>query len=169
MKDERSSRISLVALAFVAATVTATVWGSVVQTQYNVAALISIGAPIDAGVRWRTTLADVFSGFSPTYGGYVVAPALLVGFLVAAWIARRLSRPARSAWFSLGGGLALLLAIPLVNYLAPVALLVGATRDVSCTILMALGGVLAGLLFATLTSVRVGPDGHDAVEAGVHA
>lgn len=138
--------------AFLLALIVATAWGAVVQTQYNLAALSSIGADVGS-VRMQTTLRDLFSGFFPTYGGYVVLPALLVAFVIAQLIARR--RPgARLPLFSTAGGLALFLAIPLVNVLAPVALLVGATRNWSCTLWMAVGGVLAGLLFALLTSLR---------------
>lgn len=141
--------------AFLLALVVAIVWGSVVQTQYNLAALASIGADANS-VRMQTTVRDLFSGFFPTYGGYVVLPALLVAFVAAAFASRKAPR-ARLALFALAGGLALLLAIPLVNWLSPVALLVGATRDWSCTLWMALGGVVAGLVFAGLTHRRIVP------------
>lgn len=141
-----TSRTRSLVLAFVAAVVLATVWGAIVQTQFNLAGLGSVGAVIPAGLRFRSTVADVFSGFSPTYAGYVVAPAFLVAFGVAAWFATRW--PAlRLFWFGLAGGLAIMIGIPVVNALSPVALLIGATRDVLCTFLMSVGGVLAGLLF----------------------
>jgi len=152
MKD---GKISLV-LAFVAAVLAATVWGAIVQTQYNLAGLSSIGADISSGLRLRTTAADIFSGFSPTYAGYIAAPSLLVAFVVASFVARGAQRTSRLAWFGAAGGVALLLGIPVVNYLSPVALLVGATRDLSCLVLMALGGVFAGLLFAAMLQ-RVDP------------
>lgn len=134
--------------AFVLAVVAAVVWASLVQTHYNLQALAAIG--IDIGhVRASTMARDLFSGFSPTYGGYIAAPALLVAFAVAWWLAGRL--PAlRMALFAVGGYLAILAAIPLVNWLAPVALLVGASREVGATFWMAGGGALAGLLFALL-------------------
>lgn len=137
-----------VVLAFIGAVVLATVWGAIVQTQFNLAGLVSIGVEIPAGLRLRSTLADIFSGFSPTYAGYVVVPSLLVAFVVAWWVARSAGAP--WLWFAVAGGLALLAGIPIVNYLAPVALLVGATREWSCTLLMAVGGAGAGLLFAWL-------------------
>ena len=154
MKD--SFKLSTV-LAFVAAVVFATVWGAIVQTQYNLAGLSSIGAEISSGVRLETTLRDIFGGFSPTYGGYIVIPSLLVAFIVAAWIARR-APGSRALWFSAAGLLAIALGIPIVNWLSPVALLVGATRDLSCLARMAIGGLGAGLLFAALTSVRSNRD-----------
>lgn len=135
--------------AFLLALVFATAWGSVVQTQYNLAALAGIGVDIDA-VRWQATLRDLFSGFFPTYGGYVVLPALLVSFVVASLLARKLPQ-VRMPLVSLAGGVAIFLAIPLVNVLSPVALLVGASRDWGCTLWMAVGGLLAGVIYAWLT------------------
>ena len=148
----KTSMLRGVVPAFVLALIVATAWGSVVQTQYNLAGIASIGA--DAGsVRLQTTARDLFSGFFPTYGGYVVLPALLVAFVAAAWVARhfRLGWMPQVGLYKLAGFVAVFLAIPLVNWLSPVALLVGATRDWSCTFFMALGGVVAGLLFAVLT------------------
>lgn len=133
--------------AFLAAVLLATVWGAIVQTQYNLAALAGIGADLPAGLRLRSTLGDIFSGFTPTYAGYIVVPSLLVAFGVAWFLADRAPGPP-VLWFALAGALAILLGIPLVNYLSPVALLIGASRDWTCTVLMALGGAAAGLLFA---------------------
>lgn len=142
---------SRTALVFVLAAFAAVVWGSVVQTHYNLQALASIG--VDVGdVRAGTMARDVFSGFTPTYGGYVVLPALLVAFAIAWFIVR--TRPSlRIALFVVGGYLAVLAAIPLVNYLSPVALLVGASRDTSAIFWMAGGGALAGLVFSLLADV----------------
>jgi hypothetical protein len=145
-----SQGIGRVALAFLAAVILATVWGSIVQTQYNLAGLGTLGVPITAGLRTGTTLRDIFSGFSPTYAGFIVLPSLLVAFAVAWFFSGRVRGPAM-AWFALAGTLAIVIGIPLVNQLSPVALLVGATRDFSCTMLMALGGGVGGLLFAWLT------------------
>ncbi len=147
MKDKG---LSHVILAFVAAVIVTTLWGSIVQTQYNLGALGAMGIEITAGLRAGTTLRDIFSGFSPTYGGYVVVPALLVAF-VAAWFVASRTHGHALLWFALAGVLAIAIGIPVVNELSPVALLVGATRDVSCIILMALGGGLGGLLFGRLT------------------
>lgn len=74
-----------VILGFLAAVVVTVVWGSVVQTQYNLAALAGIGADIGPGTNLRATFTDIFSGFFPTYGGYVVLPALLVAFSLPGW------------------------------------------------------------------------------------
>lgn len=138
--------------AFLLALVFATAWGSVVQTQYNLAALAGIGVDVGA-VRWQAILRDLFSGFFPTYGGYIVLPALLVSFIAASLLARRLPQ-VRMPLISLAGGVAIFIAIPLVNMLSPVALLVGASRDWGCTLWMAVGGLLAGFIYAWLTRPR---------------
>lgn len=149
---ERDINMGRVLLALLIAVLAATWWGALVQTQYNLAALRGIGADIGMGVVVSTSARDIASGFTPTYGGYVVLPALLVAFLVAHLIVRR-TQAAPYPWFIAGATLALLVAIPLVNWLAPVALLVGASRDWSCTVLMALGGVLSGWLFVWLSNI----------------
>ena len=139
--------------AFLMALVLAIVWGSIVQSQYNLAALASIGADVGS-VRLQVTLRDIFSGFSLTYGGYVVAPALLVAFGVVALLEPKVPAAARVPLYALAGLVALLIAIPLVNWLSPVALLVGATREWSCTFWMAAAGIPAGLLYALFAPAR---------------
>lgn len=139
-------------LGFLAAVVLTVVWGSVVQTQYNLAALTGIGVDIGPGTNLRATFTDIFSGFSLTYAGYMVVPALLVAFFVASLVVRRTGAPL--LWFGLAGGLAILAAIPLVNWLSPLALLIGASRDFSSVVLMAAGGAFGGLLFAWLAYLR---------------
>ncbi len=146
----KTSAFSHRIVPFIGAVAVAVAWGSVVQTHYNLQALVSLGVEIDGSVRGSTTLRDLFGGFSPTYGGYVVAPALLVAFLVAGAITRAMPR-GRIGWFTLAGFLGVVAAIPLVNYLAPVALLVGASREPSSILWMAVGGALAGLLFSLAT------------------
>ncbi len=138
--------------ALLAAVVLTVVWGSVVQTQYNLAALTGIGVEIGAGINLRATLTDIFSGFSLMYGGYIVLPALLVAFFIAWLVVRRTGAPL--PWFALAGGLAILAAIPLVNWLSPLALLIGASRDFSSVVLMAVGGAVAGILFALIAYLR---------------
>jgi hypothetical protein len=145
-----------VLVVFLLSVLVAVVLGSVIQTQYNLAALSGIGAEVGP-VRLSTTLRDVFSGFVPTYGGYVVLPALLVAFGVAEWISRRFLPDFRLPLYVLAGFAALIAAIPLVNWLSPVALLVGATRDRGCLFWMAAAGAAAGLVFAWMTRDRLRP------------
>lgn len=147
-----TSRVQRLILGFLAAVVVTVVLGSVVQTQYNLAALTGIGADIGPGTNLRATLTDIFSGFSLTYGGYIVLPSLLVAFFVAWLVVRRTGYPL--PWFALAGGLAILAGIPLVNWLSPLALLIGASRDVSSIFVMAAGGIVGGVLFAWMTRVQ---------------
>lgn len=154
----KTSDIGRVALAFLIAVIVATAWGTIVQTQYNLAALATIGLDVEP-LRLQTTMRDLFSGFFPTYGGYIVLPSLLVAFVVAAlvlwkWLPAD-PLAARLALFALAGGLAVLIGIPLVNWLSPLALLVGASRDFSCTAWMSVGGIWAGLIFAVMTHRRL--------------
>ena len=148
----KSTGIVHVAVAFLVAVVIAVAWGSVVQTQYNLAALATIGADIGP-VRMNATLRDLFSGFFPTYGGYIVLPALLVAFGIAEFLSRRYLPGWRLALFGLVGFISIFLAIPLVNKLSPVALLVGATRDWGCTFWMSVAGIVSGLVFAWMTRI----------------
>lgn len=139
--------------AFLVAVVIATVLGSIVQTQFNLAALNGIGAGIGPGTNLAVTFRDVFSGFSPTYGVYVVVPSLLVAF-ACAWLIVQRTRIAPWVVFAIAGATAILIGIPLVNYLSPVALLVGASRDLLCTVLMAAGGLVAGLVFSGIAAAE---------------
>lgn len=144
-----TAMIQRLILGFLAAVVLTVVWGSVVQTQYNLAALTGIGVEVGPGTNLRATFTDIFSGFSLTYAAYMVLPALLVAFSVTWLVVQRTGAPL--LWFGLAGGLAILAAIPLVNWLSPLALLIGASRHFSCTVLMAVGGVVGGVLFAWMT------------------
>ena len=56
----------------------ATVWGSVVQTQWNLQALVDLGVAIPMVERARATSQDLI-GFAPVYAGILAAgwlPAL---------------------------------------------------------------------------------------------
>lgn len=161
MQQFKFQSVGVVVIAFIAAVLVATIWGAVVQTQFNLGALIGIGADIPAGLRLRSTLADVFSGFTPTYGGYVVIPALIIAFAAAWWVVNR-APGAPALWFGLAGGLAILLGIPLVNYLSPLALVFGAVRDPLCLVLMAAGGIVAGIVFACFPGSRSSKRGEPA-------
>lgn len=132
---------------FLFAVLLATAVGTVVQTQFNLAAIQAIGAPVPLDVRLRTTGLDLL-GFSPTFGALV-----FVGFLfaipVAAWISHAL--PALH-WllFAAAGGLAVLLALTLANALAPMPTLVGANRTLLGTLGLMASGSVGALLYTWL-------------------
>src|SRR5690606_21119826 len=108
-------------MAFVVAVLVAVVIGAVIQTQYNLAALIRLGADIPLSVRWRTTGEDLL-GFSPIYSILVVL-ALACSLPVAALISRRLPR-VRGLVFALAALAGLIVAVQVVNHLAPMPTLI---------------------------------------------
>lgn len=131
-------------LAFIAAVVLATLWGSIEQTQSNLANLVALGADIPFALRVKTTLADIL-GFGPLYAAVVAAT-----FLVSFPIASRLPGP-RAAWFALAGFVGLIAAIRLIDSLVPPPVLIAATRSTIGLIAMTLGGALGGAAYAWLT------------------
>jgi hypothetical protein len=144
------------ATAFLAALLLASLWGTVVQTQFNLKALTDLGVAIAPGLRLRTSLQDV-AGFGPVYAGIVLA-AWLPAFAAAAWLARR--RPAlRPGLYPLAAGVGLLVAIRAVDAFAPMPSLIYATRLLPGLLTMALGSALGGALFARLTRESGGRDG----------
>lgn len=138
--------------AFVLAVLVATLWGSIAQTQVNLAALAELGAAIPASVRRDTTLQDLV-GFAPLYVA-VVVPGLLVAFPIAARLGRR---GGRRAWFTLAGFAALVAAIRLVDVLVPPPVLIAATRTNTGLVLLACGGALAGFVYAHARTRRRDP------------
>lgn len=134
-------------VAFVVAVLVAVMLGAVVQTQYNLAALIDLGADIPLSVRWRTTGEDLI-GFAPIYSVLVVL-ALGGSLPVAALMSRQLPK-ARGLVYALAALAGLIVAVLVVNHLAPMPTLIAATRVWHGLLLMALGAVVAGWLFARL-------------------
>lgn len=132
---------------FLAAVTLAVLWGSIAQTQFNLAALAGLGADIGLGLRLSTTWQDLL-GFAPLYAAIVVA-ALIPALFASALVARLLPR-LRLAVFALGAAAGWLLAIQLVNALAPMPTLIAATRGIGGLLTLAIGIGFAGLLFAAL-------------------
>ena len=142
--------------AFGIALMFAAVWGTLVQTQFNLAALAELGLAIPLQARALTSLQDL-AGFGPVYAGIVLA-AWLPAFAVAAWLARR--QPAwRMGLYALAAGVGLVVAVRVVDAVAPMPVLIYATRTWGGLLAMALGSVLGGALFAALTGKarRAGP------------
>jgi hypothetical protein len=137
-------------LALLFAVLLAAAWGSIVQSQSNLSVLATLGAQVDFGTRAGVLLRDL-GIFGPFYAGVFVLPALLVGFALAGLLAGWMPR-LRTVLFVLAGGVALMVAIPLINWVAPLALLIIATRDLGVVAMMASGGLFAGLLFAKATA-----------------
>ena len=121
--------------------------GSIVQTQYNLAAIAGIGAPSSPAVRFQTTLQDL-AGFAPALA-IIAAGGFLIAFPAAAWLSRY-RRQQRTLLYAAAGAAAIATAILLMNALLPVTG-IGATRWTSGVLALSAAGALGGLVFARLT------------------
>jgi hypothetical protein len=130
------------------ALILASAWGSLVQTQWNLQALVGLGVDISAADRARATWQDLL-GFAPVYAGILAAgwlPALPVGTFLAG------RRPAwRSPLLAAAAGVGMVAAVRTVDAVAPMPVFIDATRHWPGLLAMATGAVLAGLLYARLT------------------
>ena len=129
----------------------AAVWGSVVQTQWNLQALVELGVAIPMAERARATLQDLI-GFAPVYAG-IVAAGWLPALILAALVARRWPTW-RSPLLAVAAGVGMVAAVRAVDAVAPMPVFIDATRHLPGLLVMAAGAVLAGLLYARLTAVQ---------------
>ncbi|WAC42760.1 hypothetical protein OU997_10610 [Pseudomonas sp. SL4(2022)] len=134
-------------LYFLFAVLLASALGSVLQTQFNLANLQALGAPMSLSIRLQTTGLDLL-GFSPAF-----AVLVLLGFVFALPAASLLTRSwPRGRWllFALAGALAVLAAMTLANALLPMPTLIGANRSLAGTLGLMACGSLGTLLYAGL-------------------
>jgi hypothetical protein len=127
----------------------ATVWGSVVQTQWNLQALLDVGVAIPLTERARATWQDVI-GFAPVYAG-ILAAGWLPALVVASLVARRWPNW-RSPLLAMAAGVGMVAAVRTVDAVAPMPVFIDATRHLPGLLVMAAGAALAGLLYARLTA-----------------
>jgi len=139
----RTGTIGNLLLAWLAAVITATVLGSIVQTQFNLASIASLDVAIPFGTRLLTTGQDIL-GFGRLYG-VLVAVSYVIAFAVAALLARWLPLP-RQALFVLAGATGIATLILLINAAVPMTV-IAATRSTLAVLLMALAGVPAALVY----------------------
>ena len=126
----------------------AAAWGSVVQTQWNLQALLGLGVDIPASERARATWQDLI-GFAPVYAG-ILAVGWLPALPVAAFLARRW--PAwRSPLLAAAAGVGMVAAVRAIDALAPMPVFIDATRHLSGLLAMAAGAVIGGFVYARLT------------------
>lgn len=129
----------------------ASAWGSVVQTQWNLQALVGLGVVIPATERANATWQDLIS-FAPVYGG-ILAAGWLFALPTAGFLARRW--PAwRSPLLAAATGVGMVAAVRAVDAVAPMPVFIDATRHLPGLLAMASGAVVAGLLYARLTARR---------------
>ncbi len=134
-------------IAFVLAVIAGAIVGSIIQTQFNLAALVELSVPISLDVRISTIIHDLIH-FSPIFG-LLLTLVLLVALPIAAFLSRKLGGAERW-WFIFGGFFGLLCCFVIVNYVAPMPTLIAATRSWTGLGAMALSGALAGWLFDRL-------------------
>jgi len=148
----RTGTIGNVLLAWLAAVVTATVLGSIVQTQFNLASIAALDVAIPFGTRLLTTAQDIVN-FGMLYG-VLVAITYVIAFAVAACLVRWLSLP-RPVLFMVAGAVGIATLLALLNAALPMAA-IAATRSTLAVLLMALAGVPAGLVYLRVRN----PAGH---------
>jgi hypothetical protein len=127
----------------------AAAWGSVVQTYWNLQALVDVGVNIPAA-DWLRVLGQDLLGFAPVYGGI-----LATGWLVALPVASGLARwwPAgRSTLLAVAAGVGMVAAVRAVDAAAPMPVFIDATRGLPGLLAMAAGAVLAGWLYARFST-----------------
>ncbi|MFC0446253.1 hypothetical protein ACFOD1_12585 [Pseudidiomarina halophila] len=134
-------------LAFVIAMVAAAIVGSIIQTQFNLAALAELSVPISFDTRISTIIHDLLH-FSPMFA-VIVAAVMMIALPVAYALARWQQHRERW-WFTLAGFIGLLVGFWVVNNLAPMPTLIAATRTWTGLLSMALTGGFAGWLFDRL-------------------
>jgi hypothetical protein len=139
------------AVALVQAWLMASVWGSVVQTHFNLQALVSLGAEISTPLRIWTTLQDLVS-FGPLYAA-LVAAGWLPALSLAAWLGRRWPA-ARSALLATAAGAGVVATLRAVDAVAPMPVFIDATRSTAGLPGVAAGAVLAGAFYARRTRHR---------------
>lgn len=126
----------------------ASVWGSVVQTQWNLQALVGLGVDIPAADRARTTWQDLL-GFAPVYAA-ILATGWLLALPVGTILAHRW--PAwRGSLLAAAAAAGMMAAVRTVDAVAPMPVFIDATRHLPGLLAMASGAMIAGLLYARLT------------------
>lgn len=134
------------AIGYLAAVTITSVAGSIVQTQFNLAALQGLGVSIPLDLRLHTTVQDLI-GFAPLFAA-LVAAALLVAFVVTGLLLRWLPLPVISLHV-LAGTAAMLALLLIMDAMLPVTP-IAAARSTAGLLTMSLSGAPGGLLFAAI-------------------
>ncbi|MES1943635.1 hypothetical protein PC39_05955 [Salinisphaera sp. PC39] len=139
-------KILALTAAYAAAVLATALLGSVVQTQFNLAALQALDAPMPPEVRLRATGADLV-GFGPNFAA-IVAAGFLAAFVVSGLLAR-LRPGARTTLHALAGATAVAVAIQSMIWLFEITP-IAAARGVFGFAALAACGALGGWVFARL-------------------
>lgn len=132
-----------------------TVLGSLVQTQFNLLAIQSMGFPVSLGVRLSTSVQDLVF-FGPVFAA-VFGSSFLVSQVVALTLNRWLAVPWHPLVCALGAATGLGVTLQLVDAMAPMPTLIAASRSLSGTVALLACAVLAGWLLARWRPQRSRP------------
>jgi CBS domain containing-hemolysin-like protein len=136
--------------AFIIATLVTTTLVSLAHSWFVQEALIAIGADMPWGLRGATAGRDLV-GLLPTLGPIIMG-ALLIAFLIAAWLKPRV-RAFGFLAYPLAGWAALTLALLVMRLAFGFSPLAGA-RTGAGFLAMSLGGLIGGTVFALLDRRR---------------
>lgn len=152
----RRKRIFKVLTAWLVAASTTALLGSIVQTQFNLAAVAALDGPVPLGLRLQTTLLDI-AGFAPALA-LIVATGFGLAFPVAAYLGRRwtLAGTPRRALYALAGATAMATPILIMNRIVSLTA-IAATREPAGLLLLCAAGALGGSIFAALVEARRAP------------
>lgn len=139
--------------AFLVALVFGAALGSVVQTQFNLAGLVSIGVSIDMPTRVATTVHDL-RNFAPIYA-VIFGAGFLVSQAVAIVLVRFYGQGSRTFWCVLGAVLGLWFTFKVVDMIAPMPTLIAATRSSGGLVALLGASALSGALFSRLSAPRL--------------
>ena len=132
------------AIAFPVAVTATFVGTSVLHTEFVLAGLGSIGAPVTLGMN-LTTVAEDLGGLAPTLAP-VISLALALGFVVAAGL-KRVLKPLAGIAYPTAGFAAMATALFLMKLSYHTTPLAGA-RSLPGFLLICLAGALGGYVFA---------------------
>lgn len=136
-------------VAWVAAVLVTAAVGSLVQSQFNLAAIRALDAPVPLSTWLMVTLRDLV-GFGLFYA-VMIAVTLACALTVASVVTRFLPQW-RTVVFCLAGGGAVIVFLLVLAVLAPAAdiNILPVTRYLSGTLLLIAGGLLGGWVYARL-------------------
>ena len=136
---------------YLLAVLVATLLGSLVQTQFNLAALQAMDVPVDLATRAQSSLHDLLT-FTPIFVVMVAATLLLA--LPLAEALGRIFKPWRWLLYFLGGFVGIWAAFTLANTLLPMPTFIAATRETSGLLSMMAAVGLGSALFGRLTKPK---------------
>lgn len=134
---------------FVFALLVAVISGSVLQTQFNLAALMALGVAI-SWTDWLATIWADLTSFSPLLS-LIMVIVYALSLPVAAWLSRRVKSTGwglRGWFYALAGGVGFWVAVLVINALAPMPTLIAATRSWPGLLAMSCASALGAWVFS---------------------